>query len=265
MTRAARVSLVLTAALLSVVAIPIVVVILVYYHQDVALITSIAAVVIAAFSTAIYWRAARPEYRAAQEYERTLRERERTLLQREGLLLERQYILRNLEKNLVRDLEWDLPQSSKERLLRGFESNHPRSREEYLLLERAYLLQERERLLQERERLLQERERVSLVESPTELRLLRELTAIEREAQALLGETPHTSVIRLRSRLQELGVWSENDVYDFDAALRIRNKVAHGDELNRVSVTEAVDTMQRLRRKLETSRPLPPVGPASDA
>ena len=258
MTRAARVSLVLTAALLSVVAIPIVVVILVYYHQDVALITSIAAVVIAAFSTAIYWRAARPEYRAAQEYERTLRERERTLLQREGLLLERQYILRNLEKNLVRDLEWDLPQSSKERLLRGFESNHPRSREEYLLLERAYLLQERERLLQERER-------VSLVESPTELRLLRELTAIEREAQALLGETPHTSVIRLRSRLQELGVWSENDVYDFDAALRIRNKVAHGDELNRVSVTEAVDTMQRLRRKLETSRPLPPVGPASDA
>ena len=64
------------------------------------------------------------------------------------------------------------------------------------------------------------------------------------------------SVIRFRSRLQELGVWSEGDVYDFDVALRTRNEIAHGDEneLSRGSVTKAVETMRRLRKKLETSR-----------
>ena len=64
------------------------------------------------------------------------------------------------------------------------------------------------------------------------------------------------SVIRLRSRLQELGVWSENDVYDFDVALRTRNEIARGDrnELSRGSITKAVETMQRLREKRETTR-----------
>lgn len=85
--------------------------------------------------------------------------------------------------------------------------------------------------------------------------MLLELSVIEREAQALLGEGHNVSVIRLRSRLQELGVWSDSDVYDFDLALRTRNAVAHGDqELSRASVTKAVETMRRLRQKVEASQ-----------
>lgn len=97
---------------------------------------------------------------------------------------------------------------------------------------------------------------VIITEGPTEAQLLRELNMIEREAQALLGEGQNTSVIRLRSRLEELGIWSENDVYDFDFALRVRNVVAHGDqqELSRASVTRAVETMRRLRQKVEASQ-----------
>jgi hypothetical protein len=93
-------------------------------------------------------------------------------------------------------------------------------------------------------------------EDTAEARLLHELSAMEQEAQALLGQGPNTSVIRLRTRLQELGVWSRSDVYDFDVALRTRNKVAHGDqeELSTTSVVEAVETMHRLRQKLEASQ-----------
>jgi hypothetical protein len=89
----------------------------------------------------------------------------------------------------------------------------------------------------------------------SEDRLLIELVQIEREAQALVGEGPTTSIIRLRSRLQELGVWSDDDVYDFDVALRIRNEVAHGDQevLSRTSVAKAVETMRRLRQKVEAN------------
>jgi hypothetical protein len=95
-----------------------------------------------------------------------------------------------------------------------------------------------------------------MTEGSSEVRLLLELKAIEREAQALLGEGHSTSVIRLRARLQELEVWSDSDVYDFDVALRTRNKIAHGDqeELSRASVTKAVETMQRLRQKVEASQ-----------
>jgi hypothetical protein len=46
-----------------------------------------------------------------------------------------------------------------------------------------------------------------------------------------LGERPdvllqalEVGAIRLRSRLEDSGVWSEEDVYDFDVALRTRNK-----------------------------------------
>jgi hypothetical protein len=90
-------------------------------------------------------------------------------------------------------------------------------------------------------------------EGPIEIRLLSELDAIEREARALLGEDRATSVIRLRSDLQALGVWSESDIYDFDVALRARNQVAHGDrsELSRASLVKAFETMQRLRLKVE--------------
>jgi hypothetical protein len=97
----------------------------------------------------------------------------------------------------------------------------------------------------------------NLVSYPTEVQLLLELSAIEQEAQGLLGEGHGTSVIRLRSRLQELGIWSDSDIYDFDVALRTRNKVVHGDEeeLSEKSVTDAVETMRRLRQKLETSQP----------
>jgi hypothetical protein len=94
------------------------------------------------------------------------------------------------------------------------------------------------------------------IQYPAETQLLSELTAIEREAQELLGETHSTSVIRLRSRLQERGIWSERDVQDFDVALRARNAVAHGDEesLNKRSMTNALVTMRRLRQKLEASQ-----------
>lgn len=96
------------------------------------------------------------------------------------------------------------------------------------------------------------------VEGPAEIRLLRELGVTEREAQALLGEGTSTSVIRLRSLLLEAGVWSENDVYDFDIALRTRNEIAHGtqEDLSRTSINQAIETMRRLRRKVEASQSL---------
>jgi hypothetical protein len=88
-----------------------------------------------------------------------------------------------------------------------------------------------------------------------ESELLLELHEIEADSKALLGEQYSASVIRLIPRLLELGVWSESDAFDFDAALRTRNQVAHGDEesLSQTSVTEALETMRRLRRKLEGS------------
>lgn len=93
-----------------------------------------------------------------------------------------------------------------------------------------------------------------------EMLLLKELSVIEREARDLLGERQSTSIIRIRSRLRDSGVWSEEDVYDFDTALRVRNKVAHGDqgELTKTSLAEAIETMKRLRRKLEASQLAPP-------
>jgi hypothetical protein len=99
---------------------------------------------------------------------------------------------------------------------------------------------------------------VITVEGPAEAKLLQELSAIEREAQALLGEGPSTSVIRLRSRLLELGVWSKKDVYDFDVALRTRNEIAHGTQrdVSRTSINQAIETIRRLRQKVETSRSL---------
>jgi hypothetical protein len=93
-----------------------------------------------------------------------------------------------------------------------------------------------------------------------EVQILAELADIEGEARALLGEGSSASIIRIRSRLRDSGVWSEEDVYDFDTALRVRNKVAHGDqeELTKTSLAEALEIMKRLRRKLETSRLAPP-------
>lgn len=99
------------------------------------------------------------------------------------------------------------------------------------------------------------KQRVVFMEGPAEALLFNELSMIEQEAQALLGERHTTSVIRLRSRLQESGVWSESDVYDFDVALRTRNEIAHGDqkEITRASLADAVETMRRLREKVEAS------------
>jgi ABC-type phosphate transport system substrate-binding protein len=91
-----------------------------------------------------------------------------------------------------------------------------------------------------------------LTEGPVEAQLLEELSATEREAQALLGEGTNTSVIRLRSRLLERGVWSERDVHDFDVALRTRNEIAHGEqEVSRTSTSQAIETIRRLRQKVE--------------
>lgn len=96
---------------------------------------------------------------------------------------------------------------------------------------------------------------VILTEGPVEIQLLEELRATERDAQALLGEGPNTSVIRLRSRLLELGVWSEHDVYDFDVALRTRNEIAHGNqEVSRTSISKAIETIRRLRQKVVASQ-----------
>jgi hypothetical protein len=95
-----------------------------------------------------------------------------------------------------------------------------------------------------------------ITEGTAEAQLLHELSVIEQDAQALVGEGHNISVIRLRSWLRASGIWSENDVRDFDDALRTRNGVAHGDEeeLSRASVAKAVETMQRLRRKLEANQ-----------
>ncbi len=95
-----------------------------------------------------------------------------------------------------------------------------------------------------------------VTEGPAEASLLQELSALEREAQRLFDEGHSTSVIRLRSRLRESGVWSDKDVYDFDIALVTRNKIAHGDqeELSKASVIKAVETMRRLRGKVHASQ-----------
>ena len=96
---------------------------------------------------------------------------------------------------------------------------------------------------------------ILLTEGPMEVQLLEELSAAEREAQALLGERTNASVIRLRSRLLDLGVWSERDAYDFDVALRTRNKIAHGEqEVSRTSVSQAIETIRRLRQKVGADR-----------
>jgi len=86
------------------------------------------------------------------------------------------------------------------------------------------------------------------------------LTEGPTEAQTLLGEEPNTSVIRLRSRLLELGVWSEGDVYDFDVALRTRNEVAHGKQkdLSRASVSQ-VDQCTVVARQCALTRTSAPV------
>lgn len=97
---------------------------------------------------------------------------------------------------------------------------------------------------------------IALAEGPVDIQLLREFSAIEREAQNLLGGGSNISVIRLRSRLLELGIWSERDVYDFDVALRTRNQVAHGEQadVTRASMSQAIDTIRRLRQKVEASQ-----------
>jgi hypothetical protein len=83
--------------------------------------------------------------------------------------------------------------------------------------------------------------------------LLRELSVMERVGQDLLGEGHRTSVIRLRERLLELGIWNKGDAYNFDIALRTRNEIAHGDQggVSIASVAAAVETMKRLREKVE--------------
>lgn len=97
--------------------------------------------------------------------------------------------------------------------------------------------------------------------APIVVQLAFELDSIEQEGKKLLhkkllNEEPSVSVIRVRSRLYESGVWSKRDLYDFDIALRTRNEVAHGDyeKLSKASLINAVATMRRLRRKLESSQ-----------
>jgi len=89
-------------------------------------------------------------------------------------------------------------------------------------------------------------------EASAEVQLLGELSRVERQARILLGEDHPISVIQIRERLRDLGIWSDSDVYDFDLALRTRNEVAHGGrDLNKTSVAEAVQIMQNLRQPLD--------------
>jgi hypothetical protein len=69
---------------------------------------------------------------------------------------------------------------------------------------------------------------VLLTEGRAELRLLSELGAIEKEARSLLGERPSSSIVLIRSRVQDPGIWSAEDVYDFDNALRTRIRLRMG-------------------------------------
>jgi hypothetical protein len=85
-----------------------------------------------------------------------------------------------------------------------------------------------------------------------ELLLLCELASIERQGQALVGDAGAVSIIRIRKALLSANIWSEQDVSEFDSALRIRNIVAHGDSAC-VELKDLVDahaTMHRLRRGL---------------
>ncbi len=89
-------------------------------------------------------------------------------------------------------------------------------------------------------------------ESSVEVQLLGELSGIERQARILLAEDHPLSVIQLRERLRDMGIWSDADVFDFDVALRRRNQVAHGEQkdLSKTDVEEAVRVMQHLRQAL---------------
>jgi hypothetical protein len=83
-------------------------------------------------------------------------------------------------------------------------------------------------------------------------KLLQEFNALERTARDMLGETDSASPIRIRSSLATLGIWSKEDVVAFNAAVRVRNSLVHGDlkEFDRASVDEALTTIHRLREKL---------------
>jgi hypothetical protein len=89
-----------------------------------------------------------------------------------------------------------------------------------------------------------------------ELDLMTELSMIEADARNLLGSSYGSSIFSARVRLRESEIWSDQDVSDFDDALRTRNQIAHGDDemLNTALVAGALETMRRLRRKLETAR-----------
>jgi hypothetical protein len=83
------------------------------------------------------------------------------------------------------------------------------------------------------------------------LKLLKEFNELERAAKGVLDETDSASPIRIRSSLAALGIWSKEDVVAFDAAVRVRNSLVHGDEeFDRASVDGAITTMYRLREKL---------------
>jgi hypothetical protein len=82
--------------------------------------------------------------------------------------------------------------------------------------------------------------------------LLAELDAIECTAQVLIGERRRISVIRIRPRLLELGIWSERDICDFNDALRVRTRVVRREmeKPTTVELATAVSTLQHLRWKM---------------
>lgn len=79
-----------------------------------------------------------------------------------------------------------------------------------------------------------------------------EFIEIERTAKDMLSEVDGASIIRIRASLGRLRKWSEADITEFDKALRVRNKVAHGDTeaLDDSSIKDALATVRHLRQKL---------------
>jgi hypothetical protein len=72
-------------------------------------------------------------------------------------------------------------------------------------------------------------------------------------------------VIRIRSRLLELGIWSERDVCDFNDALVVRNKVARRDaeRPTAVALSNAASVLQHLRWKMLESEHRPGASPVA--
>ena len=83
--------------------------------------------------------------------------------------------------------------------------------------------------------------------------LVHKFAALELAAGRILSKAESVSLIRIRSGLQRQGTWTDGDVTAFDDALRVRNRVVHGEnnDLDRDSLKAALITVNSLHQKLD--------------